>query len=239
MRSLRSCRLWSGIAPDCTNCYFNTSALIAVILSIAFWLAAPTVPASAEPGPFLQPGTVAPSTSIEDLSGTKHQVPATGTWSLVFFWSLFCHTCLDEIPHLIEETAHLASPSCRPFFISLDSTRMKKGLQNFLNKRRLTATILVDEVASAAYLSADQWGVRMTPSVFLVDPGGVIRYSRAGPFDLQEMLTIMKQCSNDSSAPSPAVDPASGSANPTPAIVASTSAIQPVTASMPRTPPAP
>ncbi|HNV71926.1 MAG TPA: TlpA disulfide reductase family protein [Candidatus Ozemobacteraceae bacterium] len=168
---------------------FRSDGVVLLVLFVFFALAQV---ATAAPEPFLAPGSHAPTTNIEDLTGTKHNVPATGSWSIVFFWSLFCHTCLDEIPHLIEETAHLASPSCTPFFISLDGSRMRKGLQNFQKKRRLEATLLVDEVASAAYLTADKWGVRTTPSVFLVDPGGVIRYSREGPFDLQEILALMK-----------------------------------------------
>lgn len=214
--------------------------LVAFLSLLVLALCASSSPAA--PGPFLPPGNRAPSSSLEDLAGTRHTFPASGTWSIVFFWSLFCHTCLEEIPHLVEETAHLASPTCTPFFVSLDTSRMRKGLQNFLDKRRLTATVLLEEVASSAYLTADRWGVRTTPSVFLVDPEGTVRYSREGPFDLQEILSIMRGTTGPS--PSAVISSASLiiSASSSPVLsasaIASPSLTTPVTpsASAPRGP---
>lgn len=193
--------------PRCARFYSPLSITLAMVLVLTGFL-----PLTAAPGPFLAPGTKAPVTSLEDLDGKRHQFPGSGSWSLVFFWSLFCHLCLEEIPVLVQETAHLASPACQPFFVSLDTARMRKGLQNFLNKRHLTATVLLEEVASSAFLTADQWGVRTTPAVFLVDPEGVIRYSREGPFDLQELLSVMNPLA--ASASSPVVtSPAPGSSS--------------------------
>lgn len=197
-RFARPCR------PRCARLLSPLSLTLALVFLLTGFL-----PLTAAPGPFLAPGTKAPVTTLEDLDGQRHQLPGSGSWTLVFFWSLFCHLCLEELPVLVQETAHLASPPCQPYFVSLDTARMRKGLQNFLNKRHLTATVLLEEVASSTFLTADQWGVRTTPAVFLVDPAGVIRYSREGPFDLQELLGIMNPTAASASSPvvtSPAPD---------------------------------
>jgi hypothetical protein len=69
---------------------------------------------------------------------------------------------------------------------------MKKGLLNYLRKRRLACRVLLEEIASDAYLAADQWGVRTTPALFLVDPDGKIAFSREGPFPLEELFERLR-----------------------------------------------
>ncbi len=158
---------------------------------------------AAEPGPFLQPGEMAPRLTLRDLDDQAIEFPVPGHWTLVFFWSLFCHSCLEEMPVVVTELAALAGHPCESFFVSLDTARMKKGLANYLRKRNLDCRVLLEEIASDAYVAADQWGVRTTPALFLVDPAGKITFSREGPFPLEELFERLRALpTGDASIPS-------------------------------------
>ncbi|MFZ2958490.1 MAG: redoxin domain-containing protein [Candidatus Ozemobacteraceae bacterium] len=165
---------------------------------------------------FLAAGATAPSCVLTDLSGERCRFPVVGRWNLVLFWSLFCHSCLEEIPVVAAETANFQSLGVDNFFVALDTVRMKTGLENYVKKRNLKIRILLEEIASEAYLAADQWGVKTTPCVFLVDPTGKVIFSREGPFDLEELWAPLRQASGNviasaSSAPPHPVSPASSS----------------------------
>lgn len=149
--------------------------------------------AGAAPGPFLQPGQAAPHAVLQDLSGLDCPFPVPGKWNLVFFWSLFCQVCLEELPLVVQELRNLPDNPCESFFVSLDTVKMKKGLTNFITKRKLDCRLLLEEIASGSYLSADAWGVRTTPATFLIDPDGRIVLAREGPFPLEELFQLLKE----------------------------------------------
>jgi hypothetical protein len=155
----------------------------------------------AEPGPLLMPGQSAPACELPRLADdTRQGFPVPGTWNLVFFWSLFCHTCIEEMPLIRDELAARPLPDHQSFFVALDSTRMRAAVGNFLRRRQLELPVLLEEIASDSYVAADQWGVRTTPAVFLVDPTGTVAFSAEGPFDHEELFAVMK---TDAKNPSP------------------------------------
>lgn len=177
-------------------------------LIVLLCLAAPEF-AGAEPGKFLSAGEKAPVLTLERLSGGELTFPAQGRWTIVFFWSLFCHVCIEELPMIAEEIAALPKDSVEAVFISIDTARMKKGLDNFLKKRNLDICVALDRVvASTSYEAADAWGVRPTPAVFLVNPQGKVTYSCEGPFEPGELFDplrkVLKEDAVCQSAPSAA-----------------------------------
>ena len=42
----------------------------------------------------------------------------------------------------------------------------------------------MEKLENEKYITADSWGVTMTPSVFIVNPEGKILFSHQGPLDL-------------------------------------------------------
>ena len=141
----------------------------------------------------LPPGTAAPSHTLLDLQQTPRTFPATGSWSVVFFWSMFCQACLEEIPDLAEEVKKPRTIDLQPFFVSLDTKRMARGIQNFLKKRQIDCLVLLEEISSGSYLTADSWGVRATPATFIVDPQGTIVYSQEGPLDIADFVGFLTE----------------------------------------------
>ncbi|MBF0501834.1 MAG: redoxin domain-containing protein [Candidatus Riflebacteria bacterium] len=141
---------------------------------------------------FLSPGASAPVSVLRDLNDAEWRFPIAGRWNLILFWSLFCHSCLEEIPIVASEADVLSKAGIESFFIALDTSRMKKGLENYVQKRNLKIRVLLEEIASGGYLAADGWGVKTTPSVFLTDQTGKIVFSREGPFDLDELWAAVR-----------------------------------------------
>jgi peroxiredoxin len=143
----------------------------------------------------LAPGASAPSSTLEGTDGNKHTFPASEAYSIIFYWSLFCHSCLDEIPGIL---SHLEKNDVKAetFFITLDTKRMEKGVKNFLKKRKIKHPVLYEEIASDSYVTADKWGVVMTPSVFITDPEGKVIYSNAGPMDIDKFFSDFAEMQN-------------------------------------------
>lgn len=149
---------------------------------------------------FLRTGSQAPQLTLMGTNDKSYCFPATGSWNIVAYWSLFCHSCIDEMPTLHKELKKPQFKNLKAFFVSLDSVRMKKGLINFLKKRKLDTIVLMEEIASNSYVTADQWGVTTTPSLFIVSPQGTIKYSHQGPADMYMMLNKLEKLISKSTA---------------------------------------
>ena len=132
----------------------------------------------------LQPGSTAPINALNDISNEERSFPIPNKWNLVFYWSLFCHSCIEEMPEIQEGLSKLEGKDFETFFVSLDTEKMQKALVNFKKRRKFPAPILMEKVENEKYFSADTWGVTMTPSVFIVNPEGKIIFSHQGPLDL-------------------------------------------------------
>lgn len=163
-------------------------------------VAVPDVPAVSEPNPDtgsgeteefdgpppLPVGAQAPTLELENMDGKRQRFPTPGRWTLVFFWSLFCHSCLEEMPQIQEELARLDPAPCDSVFITLDTVKMKTGVKNYMDKRGFTRPVLFEEVASDSFVAADAYGVTITPATLLLDDTGKVVFSRVGPFELEE-----------------------------------------------------
>jgi alkyl hydroperoxide reductase subunit AhpC len=140
---------------------------------------------SASGSKLLAPGQLAPISSLTAINDIEHEFPVPGAWNMVFFWSLFCHSCIEEMPAVQARLADYGESGPKVFFVSLDTARMQKALINFCRLRDLKHNVLMERVASDSYEVADKWGVVMTPSVFIVDPEGKVAWSGQGPLDVE------------------------------------------------------
>jgi len=159
--------------------------MICLLLSVA---TAEPVSENGLKNTLLSTDQAAPINQLKGLDNQMHTFPMAGVWNMVFYWSLFCHSCVEEMPAVQARLEELASTSLKVNFVSLDSERMQKALENFCRRRNLKQTVLMEQLASDSYFTADQWGVTMTPSVFIVAPDGKIAYSHQGPMDLDKFF---------------------------------------------------
>ncbi len=162
------------------------------ILSLTFFglsaVAAESPAGNGSKAELLSPGVAAPVCKLKGIDNLDYTFPESGHWNMVFFWSLFCHSCLEEMPAVQTQLANKNQRELKAYFVSLDSEKMQKALVNFCKKRDLKQPVLMEQLASASYLTADQWGVSTTPSVFIVAPDGKIAYSHQGPMDIDKFF---------------------------------------------------
>lgn len=167
-------------------------------LFVAFFVGCALLLSASEPATstkLLLPGQPAPISTLNATDNIAHQFPAAGQWNMVFFWSLFCHSCIEEMPVVQAKLAEIGETGLKAYFVSLDTERMQKALVNFCKLRALKQPVLMERVASASFETADKWGVVMTPSVFIVDPAGKVAWSHQGPLDIEKFFADFQQMS--------------------------------------------
>jgi peroxiredoxin len=156
----------------------------------------------------LPPGTEAPSFSMPSLSGkreslrvwcgkklSKPYVNNTPHIVVVSFWATYCKPCHKEIPDLEKFSARHKGENIKIFLISIDS----KGagvVVPFAKERNYTLPILFDPYKK----TAQRYGVKSLPALFVIGPDGVIRYSSMGykeenPIDatLEKVVLAIKE----------------------------------------------
>lgn len=161
-------------------------SFLALLLVLVFgFSSALSAAESASGSKLLAPGQLAPISSLTAINDIEHEFPVAGAWNMVFFWSLFCHSCIEEMPAVQARLADYGETGLKVFFVSLDTARMQKALINFCRLRDIKHNVLMERIASDSYEVADKWGVVMTPSVFIVDPEGKVAWSGQGPLDVE------------------------------------------------------
>lgn len=136
----------------------------------------------------LKPGTPAPSFSMPSLAGKReslkiwcgkvlskpyvNDVPHT---VIVSFWATYCKPCHKEIPELEKFYKKHKNEKIKIFLISIDD----KGagiVVPFAKERGYKLPILFDPYQK----TAGRYGVKSLPALFVIGPGGIIRYSSVG-----------------------------------------------------------
>lgn len=136
----------------------------------------------------LPPGTEAPSFSMPSLSGKRESL---WVWCgkklskpyindvphivIVNFWATYCKPCHKEIPELEKFYNKHKEENIKIFLISIDN----KGagiVVPFAEEKNYTLPILFDPYKK----TAQRYGVKSLPALFVIGPDGVIRYSSMG-----------------------------------------------------------
>ncbi len=156
----------------------------------------------------LGPGTEAPSFSMPSLSGKRESLRI---WCgkklikpyindihhtvIVSFWATYCKPCQKEIPELQKFYNKHKDENIKIFLISIDD----KGagvVVPFAEERDYRLPILFDPYKK----TAERYGVKSLPALFVIDPDGIIQYASIGykeevPLEetLETVLTAIKE----------------------------------------------
>lgn len=153
-------------------------------------------PPEANAGP-LGPGSKAPDFSAGDGEGKTvsfAELRANGP-AVLFFWSIFCQPCREEFPALVDVSRTYASRGLRSFAVNLDAERLVPAAEKFSRRYARFLTPLFSGASVQEEESpAELYGVRYTPSIFLLSADGTIRFSSAGEIsagELREQIDIL------------------------------------------------
>jgi peroxiredoxin len=136
----------------------------------------------------LAPGTPAPSFSLPTLSGDRMSLSiyCGETLSKPFFnkvrhtmilsfWATYCKPCQKEIPELITFADKHKTDNVVVLCVSID----KEGgtvVEPFVKEKNYTVQVLLDPYTK----TAERYGVKSLPALFVIDTMGVIRYASLG-----------------------------------------------------------
>jgi peroxiredoxin len=119
-------------------------------------------------------GTAAPYFNLSDLAGQKVSLADfRGHPIVVNFWQLSCPPCVQELPHFQE--VYSSNPNAIILTIAIGNS---STLSNFVSENNYGFPVLpdIDGAVAASY------GVRYTPTTFLIDSTGRITDVKIGPY---------------------------------------------------------
>jgi cytochrome c biogenesis protein CcmG/thiol:disulfide interchange protein DsbE len=154
-------------------------ATAAILVRALLTPAAPPPPITATPAAAApQPGHYAPNVTLTDLDGHSVQLSHwRGSVVVLNFWYVACQPCQLEMPAL--EREYLAERGNGLVVVGVNTSDDAGAINDFLHQLGVTYPIVRDPDlrAVSAYRISD------TPTTFILDRQGVIRYKVVGPID--------------------------------------------------------
>ena len=151
----------------------------AILLRALLTPAAPPPPITATPAaPAPELGHYAPNVTLTDLAGHSVQIAHwRGQIVVLNFWYVACQPCTLEMPAL--EREYLAEQGKGVVVVGVNTADDTGAIDDFLHQLGITYPIVRDPDlrAATAYKITD------TPTTFILDRQGVIRYKVVGPID--------------------------------------------------------
>ncbi|MEW6490440.1 MAG: TlpA disulfide reductase family protein, partial [Thermodesulfobacteriota bacterium] len=102
---------------------------------------------------------------------------------LLYFWSLYCDPCRREYPAVAALGSRYRDRGLETFSVNVDSARLLPRVRRFAETQPTLPCLLDDPEAQGGPL-AGALGVRVTPTVVLLGPGGTVLYAQSGTGDL-------------------------------------------------------
>jgi peroxiredoxin len=146
---------------------------------------------------------LAPDFELPSSKGTKVRLSRfRGKTVILNFWTTTCQPCLEEMPSLADlAKVFKKRPDVEVVTVSTDATKetAMSALSTLLHEPDPPFTVLFDPESAVVQ---DQYGTKLFPETWIIDPQGVIRarfdgardWSNAMVFDLIESLERPMAC---------------------------------------------
>ena len=145
----------------------------------------------------LKVGDQAPDFKVGDISGTDFSMKTTLDSSkgvLIFFWSIFCEPCKAELPVIQKLSKTYKEKGIEFVGVSIDGSPMKDAISAFLKQEDYGFQALIDELnPDESFKVSDPYGVAGTPTVYIIDGSGVVRFAKVGRASEEELEEVIKQ----------------------------------------------
>ena len=145
----------------------------------------------------LKVGDQAPDFQVGDISGADFSMKTTLDSSkgvLIFFWSIFCEPCKAELPVIQKLSKTYREKGIEFVGVSIDGSPMKDAISAFLKQEDYGFQALIDELnPDESFKVSDPYGVAGTPTVYIIDSSGVVRFAKVGRASEEELEEVIKQ----------------------------------------------
>lgn len=176
--------------------------ILALALGVAF-----TAPCRAEaemtPIPMisgiemLKEGAPAPDFTLKDLTGapfTLSKELGSKKGVLIFFWSIFCEPCKEELPILQQLSDSYRDKGIEFVGVILDGQPMKEAVNAFLKQEKFSFRTLIDESnEDETFLVSDPYGVAGTPTLYLLDKDRKVTLAVVGRTTKEKLEEAIKK----------------------------------------------
>jgi peroxiredoxin len=108
----------------------------------------------------------------------------------LFFWSIFCQPCQEEIPVIKDLYKKVGKDKLAVLAVSLDGDKRVPAIEKFIEKNDLDFTFLMDvfDDDTSGFIASDLYGVMGTPTYFIINKAGVITHNHTGKSTLEELM---------------------------------------------------
>ena len=145
----------------------------------------------------LKVGDQAPDFEVGDISGNNFNMKTTldsGKGVLIFFWSIFCEPCKAELPVIQSLSKAYKDKGVAFVGVSIDGSPMKDAIAAFVKQEDFGFLPLIDELnPDESFKVSDPYGVAGTPTVYIIDGNGVVKFAKVGRASEEEMEKVIKQ----------------------------------------------
>jgi peroxiredoxin len=126
--------------------------------------------------------------SLPDLGGKRVTTAAQGGKSLVvYFWTDACG-CREQLIELKAYVSGLKSRQCT--FLAVNAGQEKSRVERFVAETGIAYQVLLDEKSRVA---RDQFGVKVLPTIFIIDRNGVLREKLIGVVDTKKLQSLINR----------------------------------------------
>lgn len=128
---------------------------------------------------------------VQNLNGQPVELSSLlGKPTAITFWATTCPGCVAEIPHMTALYDKFAAKGVNIVGMAMAYDSLSQ-LKAMVAQKKIPYTVLQDKTGAAA---AAFGPVRLTPTFFVLDAKGNIRYQKIGPFDtarVDQLLTTL------------------------------------------------
>jgi len=150
----------------------------------------------------LEPGAEAPEFFAADTAGREISFASLrgDSPAVLFFWSIFCQPCREEFPALVDVARAYGPRGLKSFAVNLDSEKLLPAAAKFSRQKGAGLTALFDKPGPGQKSgAAESFGVRYTPSTFLISGDGTIRLAASGEISTHELREEIERLFSGSS----------------------------------------
>lgn len=162
-------------------------SLLLVVCALAVFLSSGAIAEEETSSPsttngVVRVGDMAPNFTLTTLDGKQVTLAdSVGKKPTVLvFWSYFCFPCQAEMPILQEFYSEMGTDKISIIAVSLDGPCYDNFVLPFVAENRLTFPIAYDRETNEFFEIAEKFGVVGTPTFFIIDDQGRIRFIQLG-----------------------------------------------------------
>jgi cytochrome c biogenesis protein CcmG, thiol:disulfide interchange protein DsbE len=169
-----------------------SGAIIAILVSTAAWAGSPKV------------GQPAPNFQVETFDGKRLQLSDFRGQILVLnFWATWCAPCRQELPLLNSYYRMRSDAGLRMLAVATEDSVPERYLKPLASALSFP---LVRRIHGPYSVKGDA-----VPTNYVIDRAGVVRYAKAGAFDLDSLNEVLVPLLNEPAPPDAAAPTAPGS----------------------------